>query len=63
MRVPTKGGRQMRRAMAVVMGSMLFVAGCAGSMMGDKEMMKEDDGMMKKEGTMMKDDKGSMDKK
>ena len=46
----------MRRAMAVVMGSMLFVAGCAGSMMGDKEMMK-------KEGTMMKDDKGSMDKK
>ncbi|MBI2155187.1 MAG: hypothetical protein HYV92_15370 [Candidatus Rokubacteria bacterium] len=49
--------------MALAMGSVLLVAGCAGSMMSDKEMMKKDDGMMKKEGTMMKDDKGSMDKK
>ena len=46
----------MRQTMALVMGTMLFIAGCAGSMMGDKEMMK-------KEGSMMKDDKGSMDKK
>ena len=46
----------MRFIAALIVGSVLLVAGCAGSMMGDKEMMK-------KEGDMMKDDKGSMDKK
>ena len=53
----------MRSIAALIVGSVLLVAGCAGSMMDDKEMMKKDDGMMKKEGGMMKDDKGSMDKK
>ena len=53
----------MRFIAALVVGSILLVGGCAGSMMGDKEMMKKDDGMMKKDGSMMKDDKGSMDKK
>ena len=53
----------MRLIAALIVGSVLVGAGCAGSMMGDKEMMKKDDGMMKKEGSMMKDDKGSMEKK
>ena len=58
------GWRWTRGAAALAVGSVLFLAGCAGTMMdGDKGMMKKDDSMMKKEGSMMKEDKGTMEKK